>query len=97
MLIYGDYYYPFFLGLPFIVLMTMDALTSPDCLEVFLTMGGVQVHMMYPPTTKFFRNGQRVSVGKTGVFVGNMEARDPGEEVGTAVRICVHYLSVHRI
>jgi hypothetical protein len=74
--------------------MSMDALASPDCLQAFLAMGGINVHMILP-MPKFYRLGRLVTVGKTGIFVGNMGDRFPaGPKEGTAARIIVLPVSI---
>ena len=63
--------------------MSMDVLNSPN-----FTNGGVNVYMIFP-VPKFYREEMLVSVGKTGIFVGNMGNKKPTSGLSVAAKIMV--------
>ena len=75
--------------MPFIILMSMDVLSSPACLQSFLKMGGIDVYPLIP-MSMFFHNGTIVSPNSNvGIFVGNMRKIKESKRRSAALIIAV--------
>ena len=61
----------FFLGLPFILLGSLESVVNTGCNNAMRAMGGVNAHILNPMPT-FLHDGEVVIPEKTVVFVGNM-------------------------
>ena len=63
--------YNIFLGLPFILLGSLESVVNTGCNTAMRAMGGVNAHILNPMPT-FLHDGEVVTPEKTVVFVGNV-------------------------